>query len=85
MNHSLTKNKSLRYIRYCQSGREHKIYKIGNCVVVNFLLFHCTHRNCDKERDGAVMTRARGVSQTTRDTRHTARDFRRDGNEKDKI
>ena len=31
------------------------------------------------------MTRARGVSQTPRKTRHEARDFRHDGNEKHKI
>ena len=39
INHSLTKNKSLRYIRYCQSAR------VVNCVVVNFLLLHDSHRN----------------------------------------
>ena len=31
------------------------------------------------------MTRARGVSQTLRNTRHAAIDFRQDGNEKHKI
>ena len=31
------------------------------------------------------MTRARGVSRTLRNTRHAARDFRQDENEKHKI
>ena len=61
------------------------MYKIGNCAVVNFLLLYDSHRNCDLERDGAFMTRARGVSQTLRSPRHAARDFRQDGNEKHKI
>ena len=75
----------LRYIKYCQNAREHKIYKIENCVVVNFVLFYDSLINCDKERDGAFMTRARGVSQTPRATRHAAGDFRREGNENEKI
>ena len=61
------------------------MYKIGNCVVVNFLLLYYSHRNCDLERDGASMTRARGVFQTPRNTKHAARDFRQDGNEKHRI
>ena len=51
-------------------------YKIGNCVVINFLLFYDLHRNCDYECDGASMTNEQGVSQTPRNTRHEAKAFR---------